>query len=97
MKKIGVLLCESLMEESNTSVKDSFWSISTKESPNGRLIRMKLVMALMIRSGLRHLRTKSFWNGMVSSFFQSKGNFYSSGTSSLYQSLNLLGASFSTF
>jgi hypothetical protein len=32
--------------------------------------------------------------GVWSSFFHSSGNFTSSGVSSLYQSLNLVGASF---
>ena len=56
---------------------------------------MKLSRAVVIRSGLRHLITSNFSKGIFSSFFQSRGSFSVSGVSSLYQSLNLPGASFS--
>jgi hypothetical protein len=58
---------------------------------------MNLEMATVILSGLRHLKTSNFLKGVESSFFHSSGNLTSSGVSSLYQSLNLVGASFYMF
>jgi len=54
---------------------------------------MNSVNETVILSGLRHLNTSNFLKGICSNFFQSKGNFYFSGAISLYQSLNLVGAS----
>ena len=97
MKNIGVVTSESSTEELRISLKDNFESISTKASPFGRAIRMNEVNAVVILSGLKHLSTKSFWKGIWSNFFQSKGNFCVSGANSLYQSLKRIGASFSIF
>jgi len=55
---------------------------------------MKLFKAIVTLSGLIHLRTNSFKKGNYSNFLpHSRGSFYSSGASSLYHSLNLLGVS----
>jgi len=97
MKNIGVVLSASSIIYSRISVKVFFESISTNYSPYGKATFINYVRAFVILSGLRHLRTKSFLNGIFYSFFQSNGRFSSSGDYSLYQSLNLFGASFSIF
>jgi len=79
------------------SRKDDLESISIKSSPLGKTYLINLANATVILSGLRHLKTRSFLKGVLSSFFHSNGNFTSSGVSSLYQSLNLVGASFYIF
>lgn len=78
-------------------MKESFESISKNVSPSGNTVLMKFYNATVNLSGLKHLKTSNFLNGKVSNFFQSKGNFSFSGFNVLYQSLNLLGASFSRF
>lgn len=85
------------MTEPKISRKDDFESISIYSSPFGSTSRMNRASATVIRSGLRHLKTSSFLNGVVSNFFHSKGSFTSSGCSSLYQSLKRVGASFYIF
>lgn len=65
--------------------------------PLGSTPLIKLDNATVILSGLKHLKTKSFLKGVVSNFFHSNGSFTSYGVNSLYQSLNLVGASFSIF
>jgi len=75
----------------------NFESISIKSTPNGKTYLIKLTMATVILSGLKHLNTNNFLNGYYSNLLKSNGNFWSSGVRSLYQSLNLLGASFSIF
>lgn len=93
MKKMGVLLSASSTAEESTSVKASLESISTNWSPCGSTSRMNLARAMVMRSGRRQRSTRSFLKGIWSSFFQSSGSFWSSGTSSLYQSLKRVGAS----
>ena len=85
------------MTELSTSRKDDLESISIYSYPLGKTSLMNLARATVIRSGLKHLKTSSFLNGVESNFFHSKGSLTSSGCNSLYQSLNLVGASFSIF
>jgi hypothetical protein len=77
------------------STKEDFESISINYSPFGRASLINLDKATVILSGRRALKTQSFLNGVWSSFFHYNGSFTSSGVNSLYQSLNLVGASFS--
>lgn len=97
MKKIGIWGSESAKTDDKISRKDDFESISMNYSPLGSTYLMNLDKATVILSGLRHLKTSSFLNGVLSSFFHSNGSLTSSGWSSLYQSLNLVGASFYMF
>lgn len=97
MKKIGICGSESAKTDDKISKNDDFESISMNYSPLGSTSLMNLAKATVILSGLRHLRTRSFLKGVESSFFHSSGSLTSSGANSLYQSLNLVGASFSIF
>lgn len=54
-------------------------SISTNESPSGNTFLMNLVRAILILSGLKHLKTSNFWNGRSLSAFHSNGRFSVSG------------------
>lgn len=64
IKNIGIVASESSTEDDNTSEKFNFESISTNYSPEGSAPLMKLVNADVIRSGLKHLRTSNFLNGI---------------------------------
>jgi len=97
MKKIGICGSESAMTEERISKKEDLESISINYSPFGSTSFINRERATVILSGLKHLKTNSFLNGVVSSFFHSRGNLTSSGVNSLYQSLNLVGASFYMF
>jgi len=97
MKKIGIWGSESAITEPRMSRNEDFESISIYSSPFGRASLINLPSATVILSGRRHLSTNSFLNGVESNFFHSKGSLTSSGCNSLYQSLNLVGASFSMF
>ena len=97
IKKIGICGSESAKTEDKISKNDDFESISINYSPLGSTYLINLAKATVILSGLRHLRTRSFLNGVESSFFHSSGSLTSSGANSLYQSLNLVGASFYMF
>ena len=97
MKKIGIWGSESANTDDKTSKNDDFESISINYSPLGRTSLINRERATVILSGLKLLKTNNFLNGVLSSFFHSSGSLTSSGWSSLYQSLNLVGASFSIF
>lgn len=97
MKNIGIWGSESLKTEDKISKNEDLESISINYYPLGKTSLINLAIATVILSGLRHLNTKSFLKGVESSFFHYKGSLTSSGWSSLYQSLNLVGASFYIF
>lgn len=79
IKNIGIWGSESAKTDDKTSKKEDLESISINYSPLGKTSLMNLDRATVILSGLRHLRTKSFLNGVESSFFHSRGNLTSSG------------------
>lgn len=97
IKKIGLIGSASLIDSAKHYSNVLPASISTNKLPSGNTLLMKSVKATVILSGLKHLRTSNFLNGIYSSFFHSNGSFTFSGYISLYHSLNLLGASFSRF
>jgi len=53
----------------------NFESISIKSTPNGKTYLIKLTMATVILSGLKHLNTNNFLNGYYSNLLKSNGNF----------------------
>ena len=79
MKKIGICGSESANTDDKTSKKDDFESISMNYSPLGNTSLINRDKATVILSGLRHLKTRSFLNGVESSFFHSSGSLTSSG------------------
>lgn len=97
IKNIGICGSESAITEPRMSKKEDLESMSIKSSPLGNTSRMNRDNATVIRSGLKHLKTNNFLNGVVSSFFHSRGSLTSYGVNSLYQSLKRVGASFSMF
>ena len=74
MKNIGIWGYESAITDESISKNDDFESISMKSSPFGSTSLINLERATVILSGRRHLKTKSFLNGVASSFFHSRGN-----------------------
>ena len=69
MKNIGICGYESAITDDKTYRNDDFVSISINYYPLGSKSRMNLDKATVILSGLKHLKTKSFLNGVESSFF----------------------------
>lgn len=69
IKKIGIWGYESAKTDDKISKNDDFESISIKSYPLGNTYLINLAKATVILSGLRHLNTKSFLNGVESSFF----------------------------
>jgi hypothetical protein len=65
----------------------------TNSFPLGNVLAMKFPSPIVNLSGHKHLKTNSFWKGIDSSHFHSRGSFSISGVKSLYQSLNLPGLS----
>merc|ERR1719375_2434676 len=94
---MGTMLVESSNEEDSTLKNEELPSQCMYSLPFGSEFMIQSLSADVMRSGRRQRSTSSFWNGVLSSFFQSSGSFTSSGASSFTHSLKRFGASFSMF
>ena len=69
IKNRGMIGSESWIDELKISINEFLVSISINYYPLGSVSLINLERATVIRSGRRHLKTKSFLNGVWSSFF----------------------------